>query len=90
MRKAKWSLVTLLAALLWAVPGRATLDDFAGAWTNSDPNTRGVTRLEIRVSGTNVTVHAWGKCTPEDCDLGTVSAEAYGPNISADLAATAE
>lgn len=90
MKTAKWNLIATVLVLTWAVPVQASLDQFAGNWRNSDANTRGVTRLEVRVSGTNVTVQAWGKCHPEDCDWGTVSAQAYGPNISANLASTVE
>ena len=42
-----------------------------GVWINKDPNTRSITKLNIKQSGTNISVHAWGKCSPKDCDWGT-------------------
>jgi hypothetical protein len=82
----------LATLILFTLPltAAASLDQFAGEWRNSDPNTSGVTRLDIRVTGTNVTVHAWGKCHPKDCDWGQVAATAYGPNVSADMQTSAQ
>ncbi|UCE04484.1 MAG: hypothetical protein JSW07_12720 [bacterium] len=67
----------------------ASLNQFVGRWQNIDPNTKGVTTLNIVMSGTKVTVHAWGKCHPQDCDWGTVDAIAYAPNVSSNLVKTA-
>jgi hypothetical protein len=66
-----------------------SLIQFDGFWKNSDPNTGGITKLKIKVTGTNVTIQAWGKCHPSDCDMGTVTAYAYAPNVSANLTAEA-
>lgn len=41
--------------------------------------------MSIAVSGGTVSVHAWGKCHPTDCDWGTVNAFAFGPDVSSDL-----
>lgn len=72
--------------LLLAVPTTAfaQLSAFQGNWRNIDPATQGVTRLQIDTSP-NVTVHAWGQCSPSDCDWGTVGGFAYGPNASSNL-----
>jgi hypothetical protein len=43
---------------------------FQGRWVNVDPNTGGITRLQIRQNGTQLIVHAFGKCHPTDCDWG--------------------
>lgn len=67
----------------------ATIGQFVGNWKNTDPNTSGITRLEIKASGSQVTLHAWGKCHPEDCDWGEVSATAYAPNVSSNVTQTA-
>jgi hypothetical protein len=45
-------------------------DSFQGTWINSDPNTRGWTKLEIVQKGLQLLVHVWGKCHPTDCDDG--------------------
>ena len=61
----------LFLGFLLAVPSTAfaQLSAFQGNWRNNDPATQGVTRLQIQTSP-NVTVHAWGKCSPTDCDNG--------------------
>jgi len=43
---------------------------FIGNWKNDNPQTRGITRLEVRQEGEAVLVHAWGACSPQDCDWG--------------------
>ena len=73
-------------AMSVSVVALAGLSDFAGRWKNSNPNTRGITTLVITVQGVNVTVHAWGKCHPRDCDWGMVRATAYAPSVSSNLA----
>lgn len=86
MRKTIYLLVLCLLALAMASGASAQLDQFPGYWTNIDPNTSGVTTLEIGASGTGVTVQAWGKCHPTDCDWGVAyPSYAYGPSVSSDL-----
>lgn len=70
-----------------AATSYASLSRFAGYWKNVDPNTGGVTKIKILVMGTKITVQAWGKCHPRDCDWGKVNGYAYGPNVSANLSA---
>jgi len=41
-----------------------------GSWKNDNPQTRGITRLAIQQAGETVNVHAWGACSPQDCDWG--------------------
>ena len=87
----KVSLVLLMAVLMLALTSSAfaALNQFRGHWKNIDPNTRGVTTLNIDVRGNLVTIRAWGKCHPQDCDWGRVTAHAYAPNVSSNLQATA-
>ncbi|HEX8137875.1 MAG TPA: hypothetical protein VF544_09825 [Pyrinomonadaceae bacterium] len=82
--------ILALVCLVMLVPStaKAQLSRFEGAWRNVDPATSGLTTLQISTSGT-VKVHAWGKCHPTDCDWGEVTGYAYGPNVSANLSATA-
>lgn len=47
-----------------------TTASFAGTWVSKDPNTRGNTKFVITQDDADVKVHAWGKCTPTDCDWG--------------------
>lgn len=42
-----------------------------GTWVNDNPNTGGLTRLLITQNGNSVSVHAFGKCSPTDCDWGS-------------------
>jgi len=86
----RWSWFVIPAALLFPLSAAASLNEFAGEWQNADANTPGITRLDIRVNGSQVTVQAWGKCHPEDCDWGQVSATAYGPNVSSNLQTSAQ
>lgn len=59
-----------------------------GQWTNTDPNTRGITKLSLRFicqdqilngvpccpTGPPYYIHLYGKCYPSDCDWGEVGA----------------
>lgn len=68
----------------------ASLAQFAGDWNNVDPNTGGITKLSIAVSGASANVHAWGKCHPTDCDWGSVDAFAFSPDVSSDPVSQAQ
>ena len=59
-----------------------------GSWVNSDPNTRSLTRAELRFTcqdqilngqpyppGPPWHMHLWGACSPTDCDWGEVGAD---------------
>lgn len=41
-------------------------EPYWGSWVSEDPNTVGITRIEI----SPWTVHMWGSCEPTDCDWG--------------------
>jgi hypothetical protein len=83
-------LAAVLLLLLIATGGLASINQFAGSWTNVDPNTRGITRLDIAAEGTFAKVQGWGKCHPTDCDWGTVQAQAFASSVSSDLASGAD
>jgi hypothetical protein len=74
------------AAPVPGVPGKAIKTThpgaFGGVWVNG--NSEGITKLEITETGTQVTVHALGKCERRDCDFGTQSG-----TVSGDTAAVA-
>jgi cathepsin L len=46
---------------------------FAGTWKNVDANTDGLTKIIAETTGTP-SIHAYGKCSPTDCDWGTATA----------------
>lgn len=65
------------------------LNQFTGNWKNINANTGGVTKLAIAAAGNAVTVHAWGKCHPTDCDWDAVPAYAYASTVQDNLSAQA-
>lgn len=85
--KLVWGIV--LCSLLMAYPCYANINQFLGKWKNVNPNTRGLTTLEITMQGANVFVHAWGQCEPQDCDWQKIQGYAYANNVSANLLGTA-
>lgn len=93
MRKIVLGLAALLLMATLQSAAFAQVNQFEGDWVNVDPNTSGVTKLDINVFylfGIRIiSVRAWGQCHPTDCDWGTVGATAYAPSVSDDLDATA-
>ncbi|MDO8834653.1 MAG: hypothetical protein Q7V01_03615 [Vicinamibacterales bacterium] len=78
--------VLVLGAMAVAVAANAGLPDFQGRWKNVDAKTKGLTTLEITVTGTKAMVHAWGSCVPSDCDMGEWPATIYASRVDEDLA----
>jgi hypothetical protein len=50
---------------------------FLGEWINEDSN-GSTTKLAINRRGTDLQVHAWALCSPEECDWGVESASVTG------------
>ena len=73
--------VALVAALSAGAPAYAQQPafgdalDFVGTWKNVDSGTSNITKVKVAPSAgiPPVTVRAWGKCHPSDCDWGKVS-----------------
>jgi hypothetical protein len=57
-------------------------DLLVGTWVNVEPQTRDLVRLEIKPKGNEVTVHAFGACTPNPCDWGTVEGHIYSDTVA--------
>ncbi len=55
------------------VRAKKVCNSFAGAWRNVDPNTKGITKIIAETSGA-ASIHAFGKCSPTDCDWGNAVA----------------
>lgn len=54
-----------------------------GTWNNVNPGTNSITHLVIsNAADGSLLVHQFGKCSPSDCDNGTVGAISYGKDIS--------
>ena len=47
----------------------------AGSWVNTDSKTPSITSIVVRLEGDRTLVHAWGACSPSDCDWGERVAE---------------
>src|SRR4051794_17434350 len=58
------------------------LSYFGGIWKNTDPDTRGITKVQIRLDNDKAFVRTWGRCHPSDCDWGETSASLFAPDVS--------
>jgi hypothetical protein len=57
---------------------------FAGIWINADAKTRSIPQVTLEnASGTSMTLHVWGACTPTMCDWGTVTTSVVGTELRA-------
>lgn len=56
------------------IAGGHTDTAFVGQWANEDPKGP-TTRLVIKQQGTDLQVHAWAGCSPDDCDWGLETAQ---------------
>ena len=91
-----WKLLALPAVVMMLVvsaPDRSVealcaAQEEDGSWTNTDPNTRSLTRIQLRFvcqdqilngqpypPGPPWYTHVFGKCSPTDCDWGEVGAQ---------------
>ena len=53
-----------------------------GTWMNADHATRNLVRVMIAANGNEITVHAFGACTPTPCDWGQVNGLVYADNVA--------
>lgn len=60
----------------------ARYSQYSGAWVNDDPATDGVTRLVIANAGPTITVQAFARCQPRDCEWGVRSQAFTGEPFS--------
>ncbi len=72
----------LFMAVTWVALAVGTVfafsvEQYAGTWINRDSNTRGITKVEIRVNDSKADVRVWGKCHPADCDWGWENANSF-------------
>jgi thiol-disulfide isomerase/thioredoxin len=66
----------LLPNCLFAQTQTGSLDLLTGVWVN-EQETDNITRINVRRDGTRTLVHAWGACSPNDCDWGETEAELW-------------
>jgi thiol-disulfide isomerase/thioredoxin len=57
------------------------LAPFTGSWVNTNPATSGITKLQVESIPGEVTVHAWGRCHPSDCDWGATPITRYADGV---------
>lgn len=62
------------------VRAKKVCSKFAGTWKNTDPNTSGLTKIIAETNGTP-SIHAYGQCSPTDCDWGTATAIVLPPMV---------
>lgn len=53
-----------------------------GTWINVDHNTRDLVRVVIAQAGNEITVHAFGACSPNPCDWGQMAGMVYSESVS--------
>jgi hypothetical protein len=53
-----------------------------GTWMNCDHATRNLVRVMIAASGNEITVHAFGACSPTPCDWGQVNGTIFADNVA--------
>jgi len=90
MKLGIFATLALCLVLAIAGPSSAQIARFDGHWHNTNPNTKGLVGVDIKVNGTDVTVRGWGACTPTPCDWGAVDGYAYATDVGADPAQTAD
>jgi hypothetical protein len=72
--------------ILRPVPPNPTADtsSYIGTWSNPMPEAEnGINRVEVSAAGDQLSIHAWGKCVPVDCDWGTQTATTDGQQARA-------
>jgi hypothetical protein len=84
------TLLLLVLILLTVSTASAEINQFAGKWKNVDPLTRGITTIQIDVSGSRIKIQTWGKCHPSDCAWGFAEGTAYASSVESNLAETAD
>jgi len=80
----------MLVLFMVATPAKAQCiaQQEVGSWVNADPNTRSLTRADLRFTcqdqvlngepyppGPPWHLHLWGKCSPTDCDWSEIGAD---------------
>jgi hypothetical protein len=54
---------------------------WVGRWENVNPNTGGVTAIEISNGRGGMKIEAWGACVPSDCEWGKTSLHMLGTSV---------
>jgi thiol-disulfide isomerase/thioredoxin/outer membrane lipoprotein-sorting protein len=54
----------------------------SGSWINENGEHPGITQLVVRQDQGRILVHAWGSCTPLDCDWGEAAGDIWNGSLS--------
>jgi len=65
------------------VPLQVTPEPLVGTWLNCDHQTRGLVRIMIAANGREISLHAFGACTPNPCDWGVTNGVVYADHVGA-------
>jgi len=63
------------------LPLKVSAAPIVGTWVNCDPQTRSLVRVVIAPKGNEITVHAFGACTPTPCDWGEVDGMVFADSV---------
>jgi len=70
-----------MRGILWLIPAclfaQTAPDALTGNWINDNSKTGGITQVIVRIAQNRMLVHAWGSCTPTDCDWGEAEAKLW-------------
>jgi hypothetical protein len=89
MKSIVFSLVLSVVTFFAPLPP-AHINQFAGKWVNDDPNTGGLSSLQIEVRGRHLRIQAWGKCHPTDCAWGYAQGTVYAASVQTNPVEQAE
>ncbi len=78
-------ILTISTLFLFSMSVNAQMRSFVGNWVNTNSNTSGMTRLVVSASGNRAYIHAWGQCSPRDCDWGRTNATKFYTGVSSNV-----
>lgn len=64
------------------VPQVVSSIPLVGTWMNCDHATRSLVRVMLAANGNEITVHAFGACSPNPCDWGQVNGTIFADNVA--------
>lgn len=63
------------------IPLTVSATPLVGTWVNCDHATPSLAKLVIATKGAEITIHAYGACTPTPCDMGTIDGKVYADSV---------
>lgn len=81
--------VLFIGISLFSGTAHAQLSSFAGQWKNVDANSHAISKVQIATNGVEVTIEAFGSCSPTDCPFGLTDAVPFASRVDDDIVAKA-